>query len=276
MRLPWQEVTRFCVEHGTSRSRFYEIRAETAGKPLTEVLTSRPRRSRPDRAIGADVAAAALKIRKDLENEGLDAGPLTVGHELAVQGFSPVPPRARLARLFSASGAVTPQPQKRPRSSYRRFAFAYVHECWQLDATEVVLAEGSKAVVFQVLDDHSRFVVASRAAAPENATEITWDRGSELAAYERIQMELGSTLYFCDPYSQGPLAARHEREHEPDAAALVHQGHRPLGPYRRRARPRPGQAQYSTPANAGLPNPSHEAERATEHSSVNQRVATTA
>lgn len=30
---------------------------------------------------------------------------------------------------------------------------------------------------------------------------ITWDRGSELAAYERIQLELGTRVYFCDPHS---------------------------------------------------------------------------
>jgi transposase, IS30 family len=30
---------------------------------------------------------------------------------------------------------------------------------------------------------------------------ITWDRGSELADYDRIQVELGTTLYFCDPHS---------------------------------------------------------------------------
>lgn len=30
---------------------------------------------------------------------------------------------------------------------------------------------------------------------------ITWDRGSELAAYERIQLELSAPVYFCDPHS---------------------------------------------------------------------------
>jgi transposase, IS30 family len=30
---------------------------------------------------------------------------------------------------------------------------------------------------------------------------ITWDRGSELAAYERIQLELNTPVYFCDPRS---------------------------------------------------------------------------
>jgi IS30 family transposase len=30
---------------------------------------------------------------------------------------------------------------------------------------------------------------------------ITWDRGSELADFERIQLELGTPVYFCDPRS---------------------------------------------------------------------------
>jgi len=30
---------------------------------------------------------------------------------------------------------------------------------------------------------------------------ITWDRGTELAAYQRIQLDLGAPIYFCDPHS---------------------------------------------------------------------------
>jgi IS30 family transposase len=30
---------------------------------------------------------------------------------------------------------------------------------------------------------------------------ITWDRGSELAAYQRIQLELSAPVFFCDPHS---------------------------------------------------------------------------
>jgi IS30 family transposase len=30
---------------------------------------------------------------------------------------------------------------------------------------------------------------------------ITWDRGSEIAAYEQIRMELGAPVYLCDPHS---------------------------------------------------------------------------
>ena len=30
---------------------------------------------------------------------------------------------------------------------------------------------------------------------------ITWDRGTELARYEQIQLALDTTFYFCDPHS---------------------------------------------------------------------------
>jgi IS30 family transposase len=30
---------------------------------------------------------------------------------------------------------------------------------------------------------------------------ITWDRGTELAAYDQIQLELQAPVYFCDPHS---------------------------------------------------------------------------
>jgi putative transposase len=64
---------------------------------------------------------------------------------------------------------VIPQPQKRPRRSWQRFQFAFVHECWQLDATEWQLADGAKVVIFQLIDDRSRFALASLAAAGETA-----------------------------------------------------------------------------------------------------------
>lgn len=39
-------------------------------------------------------------------------------------------------------------------------------------------------------------------ALPEHLRRsITWDRGSELARYQHIQLELGTTVYFCDPHS---------------------------------------------------------------------------
>ena len=66
------------------------------------------------------------------------------------------PAASTLARVFTRRGMVLAQPQKRPRTSYRRFQFATVHECWQLDAFQSTLADGSICAAYQVLDDRSR------------------------------------------------------------------------------------------------------------------------
>lgn len=65
-------------------------------------------------------------------------------------------------------GLVRPQPRKRPKSSYRRFAYAQPRDCYQIDATEVRLAGRQKAVVFEVLDDCTRCLVATLASEAEN------------------------------------------------------------------------------------------------------------
>jgi len=49
------------------------------------------------------------------------------------------------------------------------FQFKLVHECWQLDATEWRLADGSRVAIFQLIDDRSRFALASLAALGETA-----------------------------------------------------------------------------------------------------------
>jgi transposase InsO family protein len=157
---PRGAVTAFCRTHGISRSRFYEIRALARRVGVVDAVTAERQRQRPDLATVPAVEAAAVRIRKELAEQGWDHGPLSVRHTMLTQGL-PAPSRATLARVFTRHGMVVPQPSKRPRSSWRRFTFGYVHECWQLDATEWPLAGGSTLTVFQLLDDHSRFIVGS-------------------------------------------------------------------------------------------------------------------
>ena len=175
---PRGAVSRFCREHGISRSRFYELRAVARQAGAFEaVAPTVPARARADLAIPAALEAMAVRLRKELADGGWDAGPVSVRAAMRRAGIENPPAASTLARVFTRQGMVTPAPRKRPRSSWRRFTFAQVHECWQLDATEVALAEGpapraasraaSTAVVFQLLDDHSRLIVGSVAAAAE-------------------------------------------------------------------------------------------------------------
>jgi putative transposase len=206
-------VTAFCRRHGVSRSRFYEIRAQAAREGPVAVVSRPGRRPRGDLATPAAVEALALQIRKEQADAGWDGGPLTVRAkllELAEQGRDeglfthvPVPSRATLARIFTRHGAVVPAPNKRPHASYRAFTFPRVHDCWQLDATEWRLADGSKVVVFQLEDDHSRYIVASRVAWSENSAAAVAVMRAAVAAHQAPVLLLTDNGVAMNPHRRG-------------------------------------------------------------------------
>jgi putative transposase len=165
---PRGAVSRFCREHDVSRSWFYEVRARVAAEGV-DGLQRRPR-PRPATAVPAEVEDIAVRVRKELADAGLDNGPVSVRDKMLQLGVA-APSRATLARLLARRGMVVAQPQKRPRSSWRRFEAAQVHHRWQLDSFAWPLAGGEAAVVFQMLDDRSRALVASRAASGETSED---------------------------------------------------------------------------------------------------------
>jgi transposase InsO family protein len=170
---PRGAVSRFVREHEVSRSWFYEVRRRVVEEGALAALQPRPRRvgsARPVGAVPVAVEEIAVLIRKQLHDDGWDCGPVTVRHELQRRGIK-APAASTLARIFTRRGMVVPQPKKRPRSSYRRFSFAMVHECWQLDSFEWPLTDGTRVAVFQLLDDHSRFLLASWVGPGERAAD---------------------------------------------------------------------------------------------------------
>ncbi|GAA1311927.1 integrase core domain-containing protein [Pseudonocardia xinjiangensis] len=72
-----------------------------------------------------------------------------------------MPAVSTIWRIPSARGFVTPQPHKRPRSSWQRFAADAPNERWQLDITHYRLSDGTDVEVLNIIDDHSRLAVAS-------------------------------------------------------------------------------------------------------------------
>jgi transposase InsO family protein len=84
-------------------------------------------------------------------------------------GLEVVPSVASLARIFREAGVARLEPRKKPRAAWRRFVYPAPNACWQLDATEYVLTRGRKCVIFQLIDDHSRYAVASHVAWGETA-----------------------------------------------------------------------------------------------------------
>jgi transposase InsO family protein len=167
---PRGAVSTFCAEHGISRKSFYELRKRARADGPAAVLeprTTRPRSS-PTKMTDA-VKAQAVQVRATLEASGLDHGPISVHDKMVSMGLAPVPSVASLARIFRVAGVARLEPKKKPRSAWRRFVYPAPNACWQLDATEYVLTGGRKCVIFQLIDDHSRYAVASHVASGETA-----------------------------------------------------------------------------------------------------------
>ena len=164
------EVGRFCEANKISVPVFYKIRKQAREQGEQAALLPRSSAAKTvANRTDAQIEQAAIDIRAELTKDGWDAGPLSVGQEMAKRGITPVPSRAALARIFSRHGLVTPQPQKRPRSSYVRFQDPQPNGCWQLDGFEWMLdGKAGKAVVFQVIDDNSRQIMASGSDTSEN------------------------------------------------------------------------------------------------------------
>jgi transposase InsO family protein len=167
---PRGAVSAFCAECGISRKTFYAIRRRAAQDGPDAALEPRSRRpSHSPSRLSEQSRQDALRVRVSLEQSGLDFGPVSVFERMRVLGMEPVPSVASLARIFRAAGVARVEPKKKPRAAYRRFVYPAPNACWQLDATEYVLAGGRKCVIFQLIDDHSRLAVASHVAWSETA-----------------------------------------------------------------------------------------------------------
>jgi hypothetical protein len=102
---------------------------------------------------------------------------------------------------------VVAQPNKRPRSSWQRFTFPHVHGCWQLDATQTALADGATATVFQLLDDHSRYVVASGVDTGETSAAAVTVLRAGIAAHQVPQYLLTDNGTAMNPHRRGRTSA---------------------------------------------------------------------
>ena len=194
---PRGAVTTFCAEQGISRKTFYVLRRRALEEGPAAVLEPRSRRPRtsPSR-LPDQVRARALDVRAALERSGLDHGPISVHDKMAAMGLE-APSPASLARIFRQEGVARAEPSKRPRAAWRRFVYPAPNACWQLDATEYVLAGGRKAVIFQLQDDHSRLAVASLVAPGETSQAAidVFDKGvAARGVPQRLLTDNGAAL----------------------------------------------------------------------------------
>ncbi|MGH2555322.1 MAG: IS481 family transposase [Actinomycetota bacterium] len=232
----YREVAR---AHGVSKSWVGKLvgRFREGGY---EAIRSRSRAARmiPHRTP-AEVEDEIVALRKDLTEQGLDAGAETIRYHLALRRGD-VPSVSTIWRVLRRRGFVTPQPHKRPKSSWIRFEARLPNERWQSDVTHWTLADGSEAKIVNFIDDHSRLAVGSRAVRRATSPKVltvfreagtrwgfpaalltdngcvytTWHRGGPNAMQTEL-LALG-------------IAYRHSRPYHPETCGKVERFHQTM------------------------------------------------
>ena len=194
------DVSAACREVGASTSSFYRyvdrFRAEgVAG------FYPRPRRplTSPS-AVGVEVEDAVARARKELSQEGWDAGADSIrfwladhpdhlpDHLLDDGSIGVLPSRSTINRVLRRRGLAELVPARRPRSAGRRFEAERPNSRWQMDGFEVKLTTG-KVVVLHLLDDCSRLDLGMHVMASENTAEV-WAGFTATAAQYGLPREL--------------------------------------------------------------------------------------
>jgi transposase InsO family protein len=154
-------VTEFCRQHGVSTWFFWDLRrryrleGEMALEPKSRAA------HRVANRTSSEVEEAVIAKRKELIECGLDAGAESIRFHLRdLQG---VPSPSTIWRILTARGFIDPQPQKAPKRTGRRFVAERANECWALDDTGWKLSDETDVKVLNIVDDHSRLLVASTA-----------------------------------------------------------------------------------------------------------------
>jgi transposase InsO family protein len=165
-------VTEVCGRLGISRQTFYKYRRrfEAEGAAGLVERSRAPRRS--PSAVPMVVEEVIVRLRKELE---VDNGAQAIAWHLGRRGDLAVVPSARTVhRVLVRRGMVVPQPHKRPKTAVRRFEWPRPNDAWQIDATAWALGDGRRVWIMDVLDDHSRVLVAAQACEGPTAV-AAWE-----------------------------------------------------------------------------------------------------
>ncbi|HTX07139.1 MAG TPA: IS481 family transposase [Solirubrobacteraceae bacterium] len=164
-------VTAAAAEYGISRRHLHRLlsRYREGGLEALEPRSRRPKTT--PIATPETVRQRVIELRGRLKADGLDAGPVTIAWHLEQEGL-PALSTSTIRRILNAAGLITPEPRKRPRSSYMRFEMAQPNEMWQSDFIHWRLADGTDVEVLNWLDDHSRFLLSCTAHEPVSGEDV--------------------------------------------------------------------------------------------------------
>lgn len=162
-------VTEVCRRYGISRKTYYAYRARYRAEGVEGL---EPRSRRPKTTPGrtpAEVEAMVVELRLARPRWGARK----IRADLVRRGLTGVPAVSTVHAILRREGLIGEQGRRR-RLALQRFERPVPNDLWQIDATQVALADGSKAWVVDVLDDHARFAIGAKAAR-QATTVVAWE-----------------------------------------------------------------------------------------------------
>jgi transposase InsO family protein len=240
VRVEGRSISAVARDDQVSRRWIHELlrRYDTEGEPGLQPRSRRPHAS-PQRTPDS-VQDEIVALRKTLTDQGLDAGAQTIACHLAQRhGSAPAP--STIWRILTRRGFVTPQPRKRPRSSWRRFEADQPNERWQADITHWTLASGRDAEILNVIDDHARLALACAARPVFKAADVLAAVTSAISTYGIPAAVLtdNGAVFAGGPRGGGRVAlevtltalgvsVRHARPYHPQTCGKVERFHQTL------------------------------------------------
>ena len=206
-----------------------------------DALEPRSRRPRTTPQATSDaVRERVIELRTELTGRGLDAGPVTIAWHLGCAGVR-VPSTSTIRRILHQAGLITPEPRKRPRSSYVRFEAAQPNELWQSDFTHWRLADGTEVEIINWLDDHSRYLLGCQALGRVTGDDAV---STFLAAVEEHGAPVATLTDNAAVYTRASPVARTGSSTCSHSLACAYNDHRP---HRATGRTTPGVAYRARP-----------------------------
>ncbi|HEY4314316.1 MAG TPA: IS481 family transposase [Actinomycetes bacterium] len=177
-----RDVKEVMAAYAISKSWLYELVAlyRAEGEAAFEARSKRPKTS--PNATPPGTVDLVRRLRKELTEQGLDAGPETIVWHLS-RHHGVTLSRTTVARLLSAAGLIAPQPHKRPRSSWVRFQADLPNETWQADFTHYRLADGTDVEILTWLDDCTRYALSVTAHRRVTGPIVVATFGNTVAAH---------------------------------------------------------------------------------------------
>ena len=213
------------VSKGWVSKLIARYRAE--GDAAFEPRSRRPKTS--PAALDPAVVELILQLRNKLATAGLDAGPDTIAWHLEHHHGSQVS-RSTISRHLAHAGLVTPEPKKRPKSSYVRFEAAMPNETWQSDFTHYRLANGHDVEIISWLDDCTRYALHVTAHHRITGPIVTATFRTTLAAHGIPASTLTDNGMVYTVRLAGGRGGRNTFEHELRRLHVVQKNSRPAHP----------------------------------------------